>query len=141
MTIRLPYALCDIGSLHTAVNFTHLVILQLTISMHHLFKGKREDHRLEFGVIGAGVVLGAAAGLGAPPGLSNHLSPQAPPRRTSSFIRHRERVADSKAGARHFTEKVLALLKGGGEAIVRDNIRFKDVEVTSGISQNREDQV
>lgn len=109
--------------------------------MRHPFKGKRADRRPEYGIIGAGVVMGAAAGLGAPPGLANHLAPPTPPRRSSSFIRRRERVADSKEGARYFTEKVLTLLKGGGEAILGDDPRFEDVEVTRGRPDNKLEEV
>lgn len=109
--------------------------------MHHLFKGKREERRPEYAIVGAGVVMGAAAGLGAPPGLANHLAPQTPLRRSSHFIRHPERVAESKEGARHFTVKVLALLKGGGEAIPGDDSGFQDVEVTRGNSNNKGEEV
>ncbi len=109
--------------------------------MHRLFKGKREDRRPEYAVIGAGVVMGAAAGLGAPPGLANHLAPQTTLRHTSHFVRHPERVAESKEGARHFIVKVLALLKGGGEAIPGNDSSFEDVEVTRGNSDNKEEGV
>ncbi|KAI9876619.1 MAG: hypothetical protein M1830_006083 [Pleopsidium flavum] len=104
--------------------------------MHKLSRRKSQnDRRTEYPILGAGVLLGAVAGLGAPPGLTTVLS-----RRSSSSLSKwdLQKISDSKAGARHFTEKLLELLKGGGETTSKDDPRFADLKVTSPSSHTKD---